>query len=165
MKGPALYSLCVSRRDHMGDRIDELSDGRAAYDRRDWRGAFDLLTAAERRSPLEPEDVELLAEAARWAREYGAMIDALEQAEARYERVGKRGLAAGVALSLCREHFVRNSLSQAGGCLGRASRLLEDGPGCSAHGYLQWSLGRAAWADEDSVPALDHAREASAIGR
>jgi hypothetical protein len=59
----------------MGDRIDELSDARSAYDRRDWRGAFDLLTAAERRSPLAPEDVELLAEAARWAREYGAMID------------------------------------------------------------------------------------------
>ena len=149
----------------MGDRIDELSDARSAYDRRDWRGAFDLLTAAERRSPLAPEDVELLAEAARWAREYGAMIDALEQAEARYERVGKRGLAAGAALSLCREHFVRNSLSEAGGWLGRASRLLEDEPECSAHGYLQWALGRAAWTDEDSVSALDHAREASAIGR
>ncbi len=149
----------------MGDRIDELNEARSAYDRRDWRGAFDLLTAAERRSPLAPEDIELLAEAARWAREYGAMIDALEQAEARYERVGKRGLAAGVALSLCREHFVRNSPSEAGGWLGRASRLLEDEPECSAHGYLQWALGRASWADEASVSALDHAREASAIGR
>ena len=48
----------------MGDRIDELSDARSAYERRDWRGAFDLLRAAERRSPLAPEDAELLAEAA-----------------------------------------------------------------------------------------------------
>ena len=63
----------------MGDRIDELSDARSAYDHRDWRGAFDLLTEAERRSPLAPEDVELLAEAARWAREYGAMIHALSR--------------------------------------------------------------------------------------
>jgi class 3 adenylate cyclase len=149
----------------MSDRTDELSDARSAYDRRDWREAFDLLTAAERRSPLAPEDAELLAESARWAREYSAMIDALEQAEARYERVGKPGLAAGAALSLCREHFVRNSLSEAGGWLGRASRLLEDEPECSAHGYLQWALGRAAWANEDSKSALDHARETSAIGR
>jgi len=149
----------------MGDLIDELSDARSAYERRDWRGAFDLLTGVERRSPLAPEDAELLAEAARWAREYGAMIDAMEQAEARYERVGKRGLAARAALSLCREHFVRNSLSEAGGWLGRASRLLEDEPECSAHGYLQWALGRAGWTNEDSESALGHAREASAIGR
>ncbi len=149
----------------MAEGIEELSDARSAYDRRDWRGAFDLLTAAERRSPLAPEDAELLAEAARWTREYSAMIDALEQAEARYERVGKPGLAAGAALSLCREHFVRNSLSEAGGWLGRASRLLEDEPECPAHGYLQWALGRAAWANEDSTSALDHARETSAIGR
>jgi class 3 adenylate cyclase len=149
----------------MGDLIDELSDARSAYERRDWREAFDLLTAAERRSPLAPEDAELLAEAARWACEYSAMIDALEQAEARYERVGKPGLAAGAALSLCREHFVRNSLSEAGGWLGRASRLLENEPECSAHGYLQWALGRAAWTNEDSKSALDHARETSAIGR
>ena len=149
----------------MGDLIDGLSDARSAYERRDWRGAFELLTAAERRSPLAPEDAELLAEAARWAREYSAMIDALEQAEARYERVGKRGLAARAALSLCLEHFVRNSLSEAGGWLGRASRLLEDEPECSAHGYLQWSLGRAAWENEDSESALGNAREATAIGR
>ena len=149
----------------MGDRIDELSDARSAYERRDWRGAFELLTAAERRSPLAPEDAELLADAARWAREYRAMFDALEQAEARYERVGKRGLAARAALSLCREHFVRNSLSEAGGWLGRAARLLEDEPECPAHGYLQWALGRAAWTDEDSEGPLSHAREASAIGR
>ncbi len=149
----------------MGDLIDELNDARSAYERRDWRGAFDLLTAAEKRSPLAPEDAELLAEAARWAREYSAMIDALEQAEARYERVGKRGLAARAALSLCLEHFVRNSLSEAAGWLGRASRLLENEPECLAHGYLQWALGRAEWTDEDSRSALGHAREASAIGR
>ena len=149
----------------MGDPIDELNDARSAFERREWRLAFDLLTAAERSSPLAPEDAELLAEAARWAREYSVMIDALEQAEARYERVGKRGLAARAALSLCREHFVRNSLSEAAGWLGRAARLLEDEPECSAHGYLQWSLGRAAWANEDSKSALDHAREASAIAR
>ena len=149
----------------MGDLIDELSDARSAYESRDWRLAFDLLASAERRSPLSPEDTELLAEAARWAREYTAMIDALEKAEARYERLGRRGSAARAALSLCFEHFVRNSLSEATGWLGRASRLLEDEPECSAHGYLHWSLGRAAWNNEDSNSSLGHAREASAIGR
>ncbi|MBV8161323.1 MAG: adenylate/guanylate cyclase domain-containing protein [Acidimicrobiia bacterium] len=124
-----------------------------------------MLWAAEKRSPLSPADAELLAEAARWAREYAVMIDALEQAEARYERVGDRGLAARAALSLCREHFIRNNLAEAGGWLGRAARLLEDEPECPAHGYLQWSVGRAAWAQEDFETALNYAREASAIGR
>jgi len=149
----------------MGDLSDELGDARAAYERHDWQTALDLLRAAEGRSPLGPADTELLAEAARWARQYDVMMDALEQAEARYERVGNRGLAAQVALSLCREHYLRNSLAEAGGWLGRAARLLEDEEECSAHGFLQWALGRASWADEDIESALRHAREASTIGR
>ena len=65
---------------------DDLTAARAAFARRDWRTAFELLWASEQREPLGPADVELLAESARWAREYGVLLDALEQAEARYER-------------------------------------------------------------------------------
>src|SRR5262245_52709373 len=129
--------------------MDDLINGRLAYERRDWSTALDLLRRAERHSPLAPADAELLAEAARWARQYEVMIDGLEQAEARYERAGQRGLAAKAALSLCREHFIRNALTEAGGWLGRAVRLLEDEPECAAHGYLQWSFGRVAWTQED----------------
>ena len=79
--------------------MEDLIDARVAYERRDWRTAFDLLRGAEQRSPLGPADTELLAEAARWVREYGVMMDALEQAEARYERAGQRDLAARTALA------------------------------------------------------------------
>jgi class 3 adenylate cyclase len=145
--------------------MDDLIDARLAYGRRDWRTAFDLLREAEQRCPLAPADTELLAEAARWVREYGVMMHALEQAEARYERAGQRGLAAQTALSLCREHFVRNTLAEAAGWLGRATRLLEGEPEGPAHGYLEWAFGRAAWAEENVESALNHARQTSAIGR
>jgi class 3 adenylate cyclase len=145
--------------------MEDLIDARVAYERRDWRTAFDLLRGAEQRSPLGPADTELLAEAARWVREYGVMMDALEQAEARYERAGQRDLAARTALALCREHYMRNTLAEAAGWLARATRLLEGEPECSAHGYLEWAFGRASWAQEDVDGALNHARQASAIGR
>jgi class 3 adenylate cyclase len=145
--------------------MDDLIEARLAYGRRDWRAAFDLLREAEQRFPLPPADTELLAEAARWVREYGVMMDALEQAEARYERAGQRDLAAQTALSLCREHFIRNTLAEAAGWLGRATRLLEGEPECPAHGYLQWAFGRGAWAQENFESALNHAQQTSAIGR
>jgi class 3 adenylate cyclase len=107
----------------------------------------------------------LLAEAARWARQYDVLISALELAEARYERSGDRGHAARAALSLCREHFVRNNLAAAGGWLGRATRLLEGEAECAAHGYLRWTVGRAAWSEDNFEIALDCARDASEIGR
>jgi class 3 adenylate cyclase len=89
----------------------------------------------------------------------------LEQAEARYERAHEPELAARAALLLCREHFIRNRIAEAGGWLGRAARLLEGLPECAAHGYLRWTFGRAAWAGDDIDTALSCAREASALGR
>ncbi len=149
----------------MPDANEELSEALRAYGRHDWARAFELLRDADQRSPLLPAEVEMMAEAARWTRQYGVMIDAMEQAEAGYERMGQPGLAARTALSLCREHFIRNRVAEAAGWLGRASRLLETQPECAAHGYLQWALGRSAWTREDSESALECARHASAIGR
>jgi tetratricopeptide (TPR) repeat protein len=144
---------------------DNLSDARLAFARRDWRVAFDLLRAAEQRSPLDPADLELLADAAQRALEYDTFLDMLERAESRYERAGARGDAARVGLLLCTELFKQNRQAEAGGWLGRSVRLLEGIPECSAHGHLQWTLGRAAWATENFDTALTCARDATAIGR
>ena len=151
----------------MGDNVgDDVSAARAAFARHDWRAAFDLLRTAEEREPLGPADVELLAESARWAREYGVMLDALEQAEARYERSNEPESAARAALFLCREHFVRNRLAEAGGWLGRAARLLEGLPECAAHGYLRFAW--VAWrgpATTSRPRSVAHARRArSGVG-
>ena len=48
----------------------DVGRARDAFARHEWRTAFELLWAAEQREPLEPADVELLAESARWGDTY-----------------------------------------------------------------------------------------------
>ncbi|HEY1633753.1 MAG TPA: adenylate/guanylate cyclase domain-containing protein [Acidimicrobiales bacterium] len=121
---------------------DDLAAGRKAYADHRWADAYAQLSVANRSSPLEAEDLERLADSARWSRHFDALLDLLERAESAYAAVGDNRGAARLALALCREHYQRAGSAVASGWLGRASTLLGDDTDCAEYGLLEWMMGR-----------------------
>jgi class 3 adenylate cyclase len=110
----------------MGDTVvDTLTAGREAFDRHEWENAYELLHAADSDEPLPPEDLERLAESARWSRHYPEMLDIFERAEVSFERAGDRRGAARAAMQLAWEHYTRGDDAVMSGWFGRATTLLE----------------------------------------
>ena len=62
-----------------------LQAGRDAVARHAWREAFDLLSVADSTQPLDPEDLEKLAEAAWWTGRLQHCIESRERAFAGYQ--------------------------------------------------------------------------------
>jgi hypothetical protein len=108
----------------MGDALDKLGAGREAHGRHEWEQAYELFRAVDAETPLEPDDLERLADTARWSRHYSEMLDAFERAEAAFARAGDRRGAARAALQLAWEHYWRNNDAVATGWYGQAARLL-----------------------------------------
>lgn len=104
---------------------DALQEGREAYDARAWDRAYERLREADGDAPLQPADLERLAEAARWSGRFAAMLDALERAHGAYDGVGATRDAARVALLLATLYWERRDDALAGGWGARARRLLE----------------------------------------
>ena len=125
----------------MGDTVvDTLTAGREAFTRHEWERAYDLLRSADADSRLGPEDLEQLAEAARWSRHYGDVIDTFERAQVGFVRAGDRRSAARVALRLAWENFTRNDDAVATGWYGQATTLLENDTESAEYGlYLMVS--------------------------
>jgi len=116
--------------------IDTLAAGREAFARHEWDKAYELLRAADSNTALVPEDLERLADAARWTRHYSEMLDTFERAEAAYERAGDRRGAARAALQLTWESYTRGDDAVMSGWFGRASRLLEGDTECAESALL-----------------------------
>jgi class 3 adenylate cyclase len=121
----------------MGDTtLDTLTAGRQAFSRHEWEHAYELLRAAEADAPLAAEDLERLAEAARWSRHYSEMLDAFERAQAAYARSGDRRGAARAALQLAWEHYTRGDDAVSTGWFGQATTLLENDTECGEHALV-----------------------------
>jgi class 3 adenylate cyclase len=121
----------------MGDTtVDTLTAGRDAYARHEWERAYDLLRAADADNDLGPEDLEQLAEAARWSRHYPDVLDTFERAQVGFARAGDRRGAARVALRLAWENFTRNDDAVATGWYGQAATLLENHTESAEYGLL-----------------------------
>ena len=66
--------------------------GRSALARHEWRAAFDALSKADAQERLDPEVLELLAEAAWWTGQLPVTIDTRERAfAARRRRATSKG--------------------------------------------------------------------------
>ncbi len=122
---------------------DDLAAGREAYAEHRWADAYAHLSAAGLSAPLEGEDLERLAEAARWSRHFDQLLDLLERAESAYASAGDQRGAARLALALTREHHGRGDMAVASGWLARASTLLGGDTDCAEYGLLAWMMGRA----------------------
>jgi class 3 adenylate cyclase len=119
-----------------GGTAISLEAGRTAFERHDWAQAYDHLLSADTETPLHPEDLERLADAARWSRHFPEMLDAFERAEAAHAAARDGRGAARAALQLAWEHYQRGDDAVAAGWFGRATTLLEDDTDCAEYGML-----------------------------
>ena len=116
---------------------EHLENGRKAYADRAWADAYAALDDADRASPLEPDDLELLATSA-------SMTGRIDEYLTLLERIHHAHLDAGHGLRAARAAFwagmtlaTRGDLGPAGGWFAHAQRLIErEEAECVESGYL-----------------------------
>jgi class 3 adenylate cyclase len=147
------------------DAGDALQAGREASKRHAWPEAFDRLSAADTSSPLSPEDLERLAQAAWWVGRLAPSISARERAYALYVEAGEPSRAALAAVEIGRNYFQKGDAQVGAAWLNRAERLLQGQPECLELGYLIRTRGVLAFEGlRDYDTALVHVRRAHDIG-
>jgi len=116
---------------------DALDEGRRSYDQQAWADAYARLSAADHEKPLELEDLERLAIAARLLGR-DADGDALyERGHQELLRRGETRRAARWAMWLGTSLMDRGEMARGGGWFARARRLLDDSPEeCAEQGFL-----------------------------
>jgi class 3 adenylate cyclase len=144
---------------------DRLLAAREAIERFEWEKAFDLLTAADDRGELGPEDLERLALAATWARSVAGAIPYLERAYTAFVDAGEPRRAAGHAIELAHQYgSIRLQRSIGNGWLARAARLLANEPEGPEHGYLALERSLISLGRNDYSATLEQAQLAEEIG-
>jgi class 3 adenylate cyclase len=118
------------------DQRPTLEAARDASRRRAWQEAYTLLSAADTAQPLEPEDLDRLADAAWWTGQLGTCIAVRERAYAAYVSSGRGRSASVVAAELARNHFAKGDAAIGSAWLSRAERLAADHPGTLEAGYV-----------------------------
>lgn len=147
------------------DADDTLQAGREASRQHAWSEAFDRLSAADSSSPLPPEDLERLAQAAWWTGRLAPSISARERAYALYVETGKPCQAALAANEIARNYFQKGDAQVGAAWLNRGERLLQGQPECLELGYLIRTRGVLAFEGlRDFDTALIHVRRAHDIG-
>src|SRR5690349_4748278 len=144
---------------------EALLRGRAHYERRQWKDAFEALTLADQSTPLEADDLDRLA----WSAGLSAHDDAMLTAN---ERVYHARLEAGQSLMAARAAFwlgfrllARGEPARASGWLGRAERLVQQHPqDCVEEGYLMLPASQRHLSAGETVEAQKCAARAVEIG-
>jgi class 3 adenylate cyclase len=113
-----------------------LATAQAAMARHEWRKAYEALSAADARTELPPEGLELLAESAWWTGQLPAAIDARERAFAAATRQGDVTSAVLAAINLAQNNLLRMSIPVADAWLKRADQLLSGVEENEGHGWL-----------------------------
>lgn len=144
--------------------LPALEAARAAMARHAWRQAFDLLTEADKDTPLEPDDLGALAEAAWWSGRLDDCIAARERAFKAFMDAGQPRPAALQALSLFDDYLAKRATAIAGGWLQRAERLLESEPVGVEHGHLAVQHAHMALMSGELEKALVESDRALQIG-
>jgi DNA-binding NarL/FixJ family response regulator len=144
---------------------DALSVGRDSFGKQVWAAAYARLSAADRQSPLDAEDLERLATAA-------YLVGRDEESAELWARAHRLRLEHGDVPEAVRCAFWlafglldRGEHARAGGWLARARRLLEGGPQeCVEHGYLLLPLALESIHEGDPEAAAEIFGRATAIG-
>src|ERR671917_308007 len=100
--------------------MDQRAAGHEAARRHAWREAVEFLRAADTASPLPPEDLQILGEAAWWSGQQNVCLAALERAYAGFLDRGELNRAGYVALTLASEYQHRQADAVAAGWFHRA---------------------------------------------
>lgn len=119
------------------DDASELERGRAHYLGRAWRDAYESLFRADESTPLDREDLELLATAAYMVGRERHFVSCLERVYHAHLVAGEMHRAARCALWIGLVWTLQGQVGPAGAWFGRASRLVERlDPDCLERGYL-----------------------------
>lgn len=103
-----------------------------------WADAYAELDAEDRRTPLTPENLERLAMAATLSGQDARVPELLQRTHNAFLAAGNLERAARWALILAMFLLNNGQAAQAGGWIGRAGRLLDDGRrDCVETGYLE----------------------------
>src|SRR6185312_9816886 len=98
--------------------------GRDAVARHDWAEAVETLTATDRETPLDAEDLERLGNALWWSARPDESSEVLERAFNAFVEAGRPAEASWVAMTLGYQAARAMNMAVAGGWFARAERLL-----------------------------------------
>lgn len=149
----------------MSTRGEALLQGRESYRAQAWGDAFSQLSAADRESPLDPEDLLRLATAAHLIGKEADGVGILARAHQRFANAGDPCQAARCAFWLALGLTLNGEFAQSGGWLSRARRLLEDHAECVEQGYLLLPVAIQAAMRGDTGPAYGNFVQVAAIAR
>ncbi len=150
----------------MTEVVDSVEAGVTAIRERRWKEGYQLLKAADERSPLDSEHLELLAWSAYWTEQVEETVTLLERTYKTAVEEGNSDRAAFTAVQLAHEWgSVRLRKAVGDGWLARATRLLEGVPEGATHGYLALQKGLHGLEHHDFDEVIAQGREAERIGR
>ncbi len=139
--------------------------GRGAFGQRAWTDAYEKLTAADRSSPLEPADLELLATAAYLIGRDETGAELLTRAHHELLVRDDPVRAARCAFWLAFHLLNSGELARSGGWVARARRLLDAGKhDCVEQGYLLYPPALQAIFEGDEATACATFGQAADIG-
>jgi DNA-binding CsgD family transcriptional regulator len=147
------------------DSTAALERGRAAFERRQWKVAYDGLLAADAEQPLAPEDLECLATAAHLIGRENDVSAALTRAH--HGHLGNEDLVGAVrcAFRLAVPLILRGDRAQSGGWIARGMRMLDQhGRDCAERGYLLFARALSEAVGGDPRTARDLFLEAVHVG-
>jgi len=145
-------------------RVQSIDEGRKLLQQRAWSAAFARLSAADRQSPLDPEDLEMLAGAAHLLGMDEANAEMMSRAHRGFLERGETRSAARFALRLGSTLMINGDHAQAGGWLSRAGRLLEIEPDCVEKGYFFLPVGFRSFNSGDGAAAYSAFVQAALYG-
>ena len=148
----------------MDEGADLRERGRSAYRQREWATVCALLSAADRESPLEPDDLELWVTAA-YLSGRDDVGDDLSARACRECAGSDPARAARHASRLAILLLLRGEAARSGGWLTRARRLLDRrGGDCAERGYLLVPAALQHLVEDDAASAEAASAEAAATG-
>ena len=138
----------------MPGAADILDRGRESYGRHAWTDAVAALSAADEASPLEPDDLVLLATAAYLIGRDDESTGLLERAH--HDYLGRDAIEPAARCAFWLAFFLLGGaqFERGGGWVARGRRLLDaDGRECVEQGYLLFAAGMMAIFDGDLAGA------------
>lgn len=141
-----------------------LDEGREALRNQSWGRAFSSLTAADHETPLEPADLEGLAQAAYLIGKEDKCAELLARAHRGFLSGGETQRAARCAFWLGFFSLLSGEQAQASGWFSRADRLLDGQPDCAEKGYLLLPVGYRAVHGGNAETAYEAFVQAAKIG-
>ena len=141
-----------------------LDQGRQSFQKQAWAAAFSQLSTADSESPLDPEDLAQLAQAALLIGRESDGVELLTRAHQGFLSQGNVQSAARCAFWLGFTLLLAGESAKASGWLSRSGRLLDDQPDCVEKGYLLLPVGYRAFHTGDTETARATMARAAAVG-